>query len=285
MKRYTHLIILSLCAALAATFTACQTEEIEVFTTDDALVYFQSISYTSSNGTEGYTTQTSYSFVGVDESRRDVTFRGEVRMMGKVVDYDRHIAIEIDNERTTMVEGVDYEANFDTICVKAGQNSARVPVKFLRNPSFREGRDTLVLHLKANEHFGVLEKYNPTNSYSGSSSDADKMDGTRYTFIIDELYTCPNGWYTLNASNYFGPWNVTKFIFINTTLGFVLSDWTWINGAGSKITAGRMPYYALHLQKELQARADAGDPVYDEDGSFMQLGENYRVDYSAYLQQ
>lgn len=280
MKRYAHIILY---IVLSAVFTACQTEEIELFTTDDALVYFQSVLYTSSNGSEGYTTRTAYSFVGVPESRKDVTFRGELRMMGKVVDYDRKVKIVVDDEKTTMEAGIDYEVNFDTISVKAGANSARVPVRFLRNTGLRLKPDTLVIRVEPNEYFGVLEKYKSTNAYSGSTKDEDKMDGTRYTFIIDEVYTCPGGWHTLNASAYFGPWNPTKFIYINETLGFVLSDWTWINGAGSKITAGRLPFFALHLQKELQRRADEGDPVYDEDGTFMQLGENYRVDYSAYF--
>jgi hypothetical protein len=41
-----------------------------------------------------------------------------------------------------------------------------------------------------------------------------------------------------------------------------------------------MPFYARELQSELQRRADEGDPVYDEDGSYMQLPDAYRVDYS-----
>lgn len=39
-------------------------------------------------------------------------------------------------------------------------------------------------------------------------------------------------------------------------------------------------FYARELQSELQRRADEGDPVYDEDGSYMQLPDAYRVDYS-----
>lgn len=271
-------------AALAFSLVSCQTEEIDVFSTDDALVYFQRIAYTSSNGQEGYATNTNYSFVGASEKLTQVTFRADVRMLGKVVDYDRALKVVVDEERTTMEAGIDYEIDFDTLRIKAGANSTQVPVRFLRNLSFRDGADTLVIRLEPNEHFTLLEKYNTTNAYSTSSDDSNKMDGTRYTFVIDEVYTCPNGWHTLNASNYFGAWTITKYIYINQTLGFSTDDWVWINGAGSKITAGRLPYYTQHLQKELQRRADEGDPVYDEDGSFMQLGENYRVDYSKYIQ-
>ena len=64
---------------------------------------------------------------------------------------------------------------------------------------------------------------------------------------------------------------------INGFFGFTTTDWTWATG---KVSKGRMPFYARELQSELQRRADEGDPVYDEDGSYMQLPDAYRVDYS-----
>ena len=63
----------------------------------------------------------------------------------------------------------------------------------------------------------------------------------------------------------------------NGFFGFTTTDWTWATG---KVSKGRMPFYARELQSELQRRADEGDPVYDEDGSYMQLPDAYRVDYS-----
>ena len=41
-------------------------------------------------------------------------------------------------------------------------------------------------------------------------------------------------------------------------------------------------YYAVKLRVYLQQMADAGTPVREDDGSFMQLGPGYEVDYSAY---
>ena len=31
--------------------------------------------------------------------------------------------------------------------------------------------------------------------------------------------------------------------------------------------------------RELQKRADAGNPLYEDDGSYMQLGDGYKVTY------
>ena len=71
-----HLIYILLPLSLAAlALTGCQTEEIDVFSTDDALVYFQRISYTTSNGQEGYATNTKYSFVGASEKMTQVTLK------------------------------------------------------------------------------------------------------------------------------------------------------------------------------------------------------------------
>jgi hypothetical protein len=134
--------------------------------------------------------------------------------------------------------------------------------------------DTLVLRLEANEHFNVLDTYKSSNSWSNTT--AGNLDGALYTFIISEIYTQPAYW--SNAVNYFGEWNPTRYSFINSYFGFSVDDWLW--APGGKVTTARFGYYARELQKELQRRADAGDPVYDEDGSFMQLPGDYAVDYS-----
>ena len=278
-----HLAYSIFALGVAAAATSCQTEEIELFTTDDSMVYFQKTTMFTSSGNEGYGNSTSFSFVGYNEKMTSVTFAGEIRTMGKVRDYDRAVKVVVDEEKTTMVAGVDYEVDLDTVRIPAGKNLTKLNVKFLRNLRLRDEALTLVLRLQPNENFGVLEKYKSSNSYNASENDT--INGAIFSFKIDEVYSCPSSWYTLNANNYFGKWTATKYIYINQTLGFELDYWTWINGAGSKITSGRMPDYAIKLQKILQAAADEVNPVYDEDGSFMQLGDAYRVDYSKYQQQ
>ena len=65
-------------------------------------------------------------------------------------------------------------------------------------------------------------------------------------------------------------------MFINDFFGFSTDDWEWSTG---RISKGRMPFYARELQKELQKRADEGQPMLEDDGSYMQLGANYQVNY------
>ena len=118
-------------------FTACQKEEVETYDSNESKVYFQVQNYANSNGMVGYTTQTSYSFVGAKENFTSVIFKGTIQLLGKVEDYDRKVSITIDRENTTMTEGEDYEIDLDTVAIKAGESQAKIGVRFLRNASIR----------------------------------------------------------------------------------------------------------------------------------------------------
>lgn len=268
--------------SVAGVCTACQEEHVDLYDRGDSMVYFQTQNFSGSNGAEGYTTITTFSFVDYDAAWTSVEFNAEVKLLGEVKDYDRALKVVVDEERTTM-KPYDSEMNpdggysidFDTLRIKAGSNSGRVGVRFMRNASIKERVDTLVLKLEANEYFDVLDEYKSSNVWSNTT--AGVIDGTRYIFAISEIYTKPSRWDGLSANNYFGNWNPTRYAYINGLFGFTTNDWIWATG---KISKGRMSFYARELQKELQRRADEGDPVFDEDGSYMQLPDAYRVDYS-----
>lgn len=268
-------------AALATiTFANCDQQNIDTYELDDSKIYFQNHTYTGSDGSEGYSTFTKFSYVGYGADFTNVVFGGTVRIMGEVKNYDRSIKVVVDEENTTMVEGEGYEINFDTLRVKAGENSCKVNVRFLRPKRLQNGEDTLTIKLIPNEHFSVLESYKASNNWQNTT--AEKIDGQRYQFRISEVYTRPGAWdgNGVYAGRYFGSWSVTKFIYINDLFGFTLDDWNSASSVSSKITAGRITFYARELQKDLQAKADAGNPVYDEDGNYMQLESPYDVNYN-----
>lgn len=263
-------------------FSACQEENIETYSLAESKVYFQEQGSSDLNGLARYGTTTSYSFVEVSPIMEDIVLRGRVQLMGQVVDYDRPIKVSIDKENTTFEQGEGFEINLDTLSIKAGTNTLKLGVRFFRTESLRTKNDTLTLKLEPNEHFSVLEKYKSNNDWKDDT--ATEIDGTRYTFIVGEVYTKPGSWNggsPLYTTSYFGEWNITRYLYINEFFGFTINDWTYVNGATSKLTQGRMQYYARQLQKELQKRADEGNPVLDEDGSYMQLPGDYQVDYSS----
>lgn len=255
-------------------FVSCKQETIDIYDMDDAKVYFQVQSYSGSNGAVGYSNSTKYSFVGVNQSVDGVTFKATVQIMGNVVDYDRPCKLTVDADSTTMVEGVDYEINLDTLKIKAGQNKATFGVRFLRSQNIKEKEQILCLKLLPNEYFQVLEKYRSSNVWSNTT--AKDMDGSRFAFFMSEIYKQPSRWGQVNAGAYFGAWTAEKYVFINDFLGFTTDDWEWATG---RISKGRMPFYAREVQKELQRLADEGTPKYEKDGSYMQLGDSYKVNY------
>lgn len=260
--------------AFSSMFVACKKETIDLYELDDAKIYFQVQSYSSSNGAVGYSNSTTYSFVGVNQKVEGLTFKATVQLMGRVVDYDRACKITIDADSTTMVQGEDYEIDLDTLKIRAGQNSASFGVRFLRSKNIKESTRVLCLKLEPNENFQVLDTYRSTNVWSNTT--AKNMDGSRFAFFMSEIYTQPKRWGDVEAGKYFGAWTATKYVFINDFFSFTTDDWEWATG---RISKGRMPFYARELQKELQKRADEGNPLYEDDGSYMQLGEGYRVNY------
>lgn len=259
---------------LVGVLASCKHETIDLYDLDDAKIYFQVQSYSSANGAVGYSNSTTYSFVGVSQKVESLTFKATVQLMGNVVDYDRACRVTVDADSTTMVEGVDYEINLDTLKIKAGQSTATFGVRFLRSQNIKDKEQILCLKLEPNDNFQVLDTYRSSNVWSNTT--AKKMDGSRFTFFISEIYKQPSRWGQVNANTYFGKWTAAKYVFINDFFSFTTDDWEWATG---RISTGRMPFYARELQKELQRLADAGTPKLEDDGSYMQLGDGYKVNY------
>lgn len=275
--KYTYILS---AITIASLFSACQKEEIGVYEMSENKVYFQQVTYTGSDGVEGYSTFTQFSFINRDpETWKYVVFKGRVQLLGSLADYDRQVKVTVDTVKTTMIDGESYEIDLDTLKIKANQNFGEIGVKFLRARRLRERTvpDTLVLKLETNENFTVLDKYHASNVWSNTNE--KNLDGARFFFIIDEAYKRPDSW--SHAQNFFGDWNPTRYAYINSFFGFTEDDWQY--WGGGKLSGPRMSFYALELKKELQRRANDPErgPVYDDDGeTYMQLPAPYEVDYS-----
>lgn len=273
-------VYLLLFVGLILVASSCSKEDVDVFSSDDAGVYFQyRSSYIYGTGTEFYNDSITYSFASASPTAKAASLSAEIKTLGKVVDYDRPVKIVVDPAGTTAVEGVHYEANLDTFKIAAGESSVRVSIRFLRHEDLLRNSVRLALKLEENEHFKLLiEEYKNTNSYNTTGK---MLSGTNFSFTISEKYTRPTYWLFF-GSPYFGPWTAKKFVYVNEILGFTVREWTNAGMAGQKIVGGRFSFFGKTLQKDLQERADAGEPLLDEDGSFMQLGPNNLVDYSSY---
>lgn len=257
---------------------SCDKQEIPMFESDDAGIYFQKrTSYSGS--TENYTDSAYFSFAGASAQYTSFEQSVPVLTMGKVSDYDRPFKLVVDKEESTAIEGEDFEIDHDVFVIKAGTSRTEVPVRLIRTNRLLEDTLKIVLRLEENEHFKCY-----LETYKGSSSYADwgkTVNAVRYVFTFSEKYTEPNFWKS-NAKNYFGEWTVQKFKLINEVCGFSLTTWEYTNVTGNKLTAARLPFFAKFMQSYLQEQADAGNPETELNGDYMQLAPNYEVDYSKY---
>lgn len=271
-------IFLSACFLLGA----CQKNDIMLFDREEAGVYFQFGGQTRLYiNSEAYYDSLSFSFSSYSDALQDTILEARIRTMGKVRDYPRPIALSVDTELTTAVEGVHYEADFEHAVIPAGEAELMFPVRFFRTADMMDNKIQLVLKLEENEYFKIyFTEQNNTNVYYGTET---KIMADRFRFVVSEIYTEP-GYWSLFAEDAFGTWSVAKFRFVNEVCEIPVEDWNRGGYDDSKVQAGRFPIYGLMVQRELQALADAGTPVMDDDGSYMQLGPNYEVDYSDYIE-
>ena len=276
MKWKIILFVLS----LTLVFSACEKQDISVFTTDDSGIYFQRVtSYIYNSTTEYYGDSVAYSFASEKASVKSVMLSATIRTMGKVVDYDRPFKVVVDQEGTTAIEGKHYEVNLDTVVVPAGKSTAYVRVRFFRTDDMMEKAVRLAIRLEDNEYFKCyFPEYKNTNAYSATGV---MIHGDEFVFSLSEMYTEPWYW-SMFGDGFFGNWTPKKFLVVNSVCGLSAADWDNAGYAGAKIQYGRFNFFTTTVQKYLQEQADAGTPELDSDGSYMQLAPSYSVDYSRY---
>lgn len=275
-----NLFITTVTLAATALSTSCSYEKIEPYSGCKAGIYIQEpygydiygnpIIYR--NGDE------SFSFTKERESVKEHITSFNVRLMGEVVNYDRPYVLKVVPDSTTAIEGVDFDISQNEFKIKAGANIDQVRVRLLRNPRLIQNIVKVTFQIEANEYFET-----PISDYKNSGSwsiDGPMFSSTMFYVKFGEKYIKPDQWD--NGSQYYGAWSVNKFLELNRIMGWTVNDWDVAGAQGSKIGYGRLQFAASALQRYLQEQADAGTPVLDDDGSYMQLGASYRVDYSAY---
>ncbi len=261
---------------------SCDKQEIPMFESDDAGIYFQKLTTSTQGSTaEYYGDSTYFSFAGVHASYTSYVQSVPVLTLGKVADVDRPFRLVVDREESTAIEGVDFTIDPDDLVIKAGTSRTEVAVRFLRTERLLALEDTLklVLRLEENEHFKCyLETYRSNNLYTGGG---EQVSGVRYVFAFDEIYNAPAFWQN-SAKNYFGEWTPKKYQVVNQVCDLTETDWKYAGYSGHKILPTRLPFFARMVRTYLQEQADDGNPVTELNGDYMQLAPDYVVDYSNY---
>ncbi len=255
--------------------TSCSEEGFTSFDGSKNGIYFQRTYTTDINGNPlQYTDSTVVTFSSYPDEQQTMTVQVPVCIMGDVKDYDRVFVVKVDDEKTTAERGVHYDFDESKCVIAASTTRVSIPVTLYRHPDLQENTLRIELSLVDNNEFTVeLESYKNRPSWNATG---EELCGSRFKIIFSDIYQITD-WWEWYGTEYFGTWSATKEKRLNALMGWTHADWDDWN-----IPYGTMAYAAKLFKKELQALADAGTPVIDEDGSFMQLEPPYTVDYSAY---
>jgi hypothetical protein len=281
MKKIFNLII---CLGfVSGLFESCSHEQLELYSGCESGLFIQQVYRTDMDGNpSSYNDSVEWSFSTVDENVEYLRTRFYVRTIGKIVDYDRPFILKVNLDESTAIEGLDFDISENEMVIPANENMKVVTVRLLRTEKLKKEKVQVVFTLEPNEYFEVpIETYKNTLNWS---DDATINSAISYKIIWGEIYTKPSYWNSFGNS-YFGTFSVTKFMALNKCMGWKASDWSSAGTTGAKIAYGRLDYAATEFQKYLQALADAGTPLTEEDGSYVQLPTKYAVNYSAYTNQ
>jgi len=258
---------------------ACAEEDFTTFGGEVSGIYIQRDATTSydANGNRivvGYCDSVNYSFASAGDVT-EVTQYLTVKIMGNVADYDRPFTLKVDEERSSAIRGVHFDFEENDCVILANTARTSVPVTLFRHADLTTGYFRAEFYLESNEYFTTeLEQYKSMASWSATG---DTLCGTRYTIRFSEILTRPTLMWMTQAEDLFGEWSPNKETLINQLLGYTHTDWTRGN-----VSYGELMFAVKQLRRQLQEAADAGNPVLDEDGSYMQFVPPYEIDYSAY---
>lgn len=264
--------------------SSCSEDAIEKFDvkTKPALFFISlSSTFLTSDGTgaviqNNFVDSLKFSFVTISPGIASVKYSFPINLVGALRDKPMKIKFKINEELTTAVEGEDYEIDLDTTYIMPNQNSTSLKFIAKRNNKLLKKEVRLAVDIIETDEYEVLEAYNNSDVWNSYTA---VLNGRTFKIIYGEIMTAPTYW-TKYGANYFGEWTALKYKLINSLMGWEVADWN--KGGLSTVSLGVFPYAAFQFQKHLQSQADAGSPVKDEGGEYMQLPPPYTVDYSRY---
>lgn len=269
------LYILSIVVLIGGMLTSCSEEGFMTFDGSKSGIYFQRAAVTDIYGNPTqFSDSTVVSFASYNTDVQTSTVRVPVCTMGNVKDYDRTFVVKVDEKTTTAERGIHYDFDESNCVIPANETTVILPITLYRHNDLKTKTLRIELCLFDNNEFTVeLEKYKNTFAWNSTGKE---ICGSRYKIIFNDSYAVTT-WWDWYGNTYYGAWSASKEERLNAIMGWTHRDWEYLN-----VPYGQMAYAAKLLRNELQALADAGTPVIDDDGSYMQLVPPYEVDYSAY---
>lgn len=122
--------------------------------------------------------------------------------MGEATGADRYINLEVDENATTAVAGVDFE--MPDLRMPAGAFVKDVPVVLFRTEVMKSKELLIALRLKASDDFNT-----------------GLPDKLTYRIMVNDMLSKPGNWDSFISSKLFGAYSLRKYKFIIDVLGIV----------------------------------------------------------------
>lgn len=232
---------------------SCKKETIDFYSGASLLYFDNSIHYGNSRNTQRVDT-TLFTFSLASESVKDSVLNIRVSLMGKQADHDRSFSVKVIDSLTTAVAGVHYEPLQNEYIVPANKSVAYIPVLFHRTKEMATQQYLLQLQIQPNQEFD-------TTLTQPATKDSVVATAT-LTLFIDDQVAKPARW----LDGYLGTFSRKKILLICSQLDMTLNDFT-------TIAVAEAVYMGKAMQRYLNQQKAAGNPIYEEDGTEMIMGE------------
>ena len=226
-----------------------------------------------------YQPTSTVSFFKYDTS--DIVFPLKVMITGPVADYDRYFNLEVNPDSTTAKLGVHYTEVPTQVTLPAGAIIAFVNIHLLRAADLQDSEKTLGLKLLPNQYFGLsFPEWHALPELTGGPI-VDTFDASMHTLHINDFLIQPAVWYGSiqdgnRESGLWGMFTRKKLDLMTAVMGVTYADF-----AGSAtMPLVRAMLITNQMQAYLEQKYNEGDPVLEEDGRLMWLGD---VPWTSYV--
>ena len=279
------LIYLAGLLSVSMLWNACSKEDIDTYSGDNALYFAQQwgVSYWVNNidlnsGSRNH--HQAYSKIGFGGMiEEDSLLRLNIQASGFVKDYDRHFSVEVVQDSTTAIEGVEFEL-VDPIAdavIPAGKTNTKIRIQFHKTERMNDENIMLQLRIVPGEHFvlpfdgdgyGKLPIYHSAAEMLNEYNHLN-LDPSVHNIFINNFLSCPPDW----KDRFMGIWSETKFrLLLDVTeerLGWNVATWNDPESMWPPATRYKMPQALLadYLKEQYQKGREYW--VLDPDGTMM----------------
>lgn len=248
--------IIYLCVVcLSFLVAACSTDEINTYEGKDNVYFTWSEKRPNTSYPYQYIDSLGVSFAFMPQEVTSLVFKLPVSVQGKLQDQDREVSLRVKSESTAK-PGVHFDLP-ETFVFRANRNVDSLPVTLYRTAEMKDEVFTMVLELLPNDNFSVGMTDKLVDEKTG-----EILDYTVFQLSINDVLETPRRWFAY----YLGTFTAKKMTLMSELLNIPLDFYT------NDVSLSETLYHGQFMQRYLNEKAAAGEPIYEEDGSLMIMG-------------